>query len=396
MCAIRVRPGAEPAIFAVAQVVLSAAEDNIGGPPRPCRCAGLAGLLLVGGLHDGGAPGAPAFARGPAVDDRAAVPSGGHPVLRVVPELVEGQARPAGLPVAVDSVGDELLLVPDFPVHEGRDGECLPAEEEAQVGVHDKLLALTVDVVRVRAEGVLQLDSDEVQGPEGEDLDEGENHAPPELADPGGNHEGHREPVHEQDAVACLRVGERERDTRDLHRVAEVDHAPRDLLERPGEDRRGNAQHACLDIHHNQLLDPLEDQLDLAVRVTDAHQAVPVDCLGIDQLHIEGSNLGVVDAVAAILDLPEGCGVDHAEEPDERVLELQDELLVRRGVLAERHEGGAAVEPLRAHPVDVRAALPEAVVRLRCPEDNEEPNQEAESAPNRIVIHECVLVPKVR
>mmetsp|Transcript_60728 Transcript_60728/g.131627 ORF Transcript_60728/g.131627 Transcript_60728/m.131627 type:complete len:206 (+) Transcript_60728:422-1039(+) len=62
--------------------------------------------------------------------------------------------------------------------------ERLRGQKEPHMGVELHLHRIAVDVVRVKPERVLQLHSNEVQGPEGEDLNEGEDRCPPWLHNP--------------------------------------------------------------------------------------------------------------------------------------------------------------------------------------------------------------------
>mmetsp|Transcript_44893 Transcript_44893/g.100929 ORF Transcript_44893/g.100929 Transcript_44893/m.100929 type:complete len:243 (-) Transcript_44893:413-1141(-) len=198
------------------------------------------------------------------------------------------------------------------------------AEEHAQVVVHLHLHLLAVYVIGIGAKWIFQLHRDEIQGPQGEHLDEGEHARPPRLFTPLGYDERHDEPVQQQQAIACLCVREGEWHIGDLQGIMEVHHAVCYLLKRSGEDRGGDGKHARSDVFHDELLDPLENQLYLGIGVSNGAQTIFVDIACVDEFHIEGRDVGVVIDLAAVFYLSKCSCVQHAEKPDERVLKLED------------------------------------------------------------------------
>mmetsp|Transcript_41827 Transcript_41827/g.124112 ORF Transcript_41827/g.124112 Transcript_41827/m.124112 type:complete len:206 (-) Transcript_41827:227-844(-) len=202
-------------------------------------------------------------------------------------------------------------------------------EEQQQVPVHLPLHVAAIQVVGVPAEWILNLHGDEVQGPQDEDLDEDEDKVPGRGRHPLRCHQGRDEPVQEEEGVAGLGVGERERDVRDLHGVVKRNHAVGDLLERPGQDRRRDGEHARVDVLHDEALDPGEDELHLRRRALDDSQALLVQAAGVDDAQVEG--LDVVGHLAIdvdLLQLRQGRGVQHAEEAHQRVLEGHDRAIL--------------------------------------------------------------------
>mmetsp|Transcript_46425 Transcript_46425/g.135230 ORF Transcript_46425/g.135230 Transcript_46425/m.135230 type:complete len:365 (+) Transcript_46425:683-1777(+) len=239
-------------------------------------------------------------------------------------------------------------------------------QEEHQLPVHHHLQLRGVDVVRVAAEGILDLPRDVVQAPEDEHLREGQGEGPPRLIDPLAQDEGGDQGVQDQQAVARLRIWEREGNGGKLERVVEMHQAGGELLEGPRENGRGDVHDACVDGLDDQLLDPLEDKLDLAIGGLEGPQASSVDALDVDELVLEGrldaDLVGIV--LARVLDLSQGQGVEHAEQADQSVLEYVDLLILSFGEFAEGGERARRVEPVGPHHMAGRAAIPKPGVGL--------------------------------
>mmetsp|Transcript_84134 Transcript_84134/g.204047 ORF Transcript_84134/g.204047 Transcript_84134/m.204047 type:complete len:324 (+) Transcript_84134:466-1437(+) len=251
-----------------------------------------------------------------------------------------------------------------------------------------------IDVVGVRAEGVLDLPGYEVERPQDQHLEHHEDGRPHRRRYPRGRDKWHDEPVHHEEALANLGVREWEGNVRYLHGVMEGDHAIPQLLERPRKHGRGYRQHARVDVLHEQALDPGEEQLHLRARALQAPEGLHVDALGVDEAEAEGGDvLGHARSSHVYgLQLGEGDGVQHADQPDEGVPELHDVLLWGGGVTAEGAERAASIKPVCPHLVSRGAPVPESIVGLRGPEDYEEAYQEAKAAPDLRLLQDAVAV----
>mmetsp|Transcript_103510 Transcript_103510/g.322462 ORF Transcript_103510/g.322462 Transcript_103510/m.322462 type:complete len:472 (-) Transcript_103510:6-1421(-) len=308
-----------------------------------------------------------------------------------VPSLRQGEAaatHPHRLAlVAARERADEVRC-------KSRNCSNLRLQQQHQVPIQLQLHALCVDVVGIGSKRVLYFRRNRVQRPIDEDSDEAEEGAPPWFGDPLRDDERGDHPMNQQQALTGLCIGEREGDRGYLDRLVKSNHAVGNLLERSREDGRRNVHDTRLDVLHDQLLDPLEDKLHLRIGVPQCLEALGVQARRVHELVLEGRDLVVVDA-ARVLNVRQRHGVKHAEEPDERVLELQDLLLPHLAVLAEGDQGTASVEPLGPHLVGRGAPVPEAGVGLRSTKYNEEAHQKDKTAPARVVLQQCLWVLRI-
>mmetsp|Transcript_127054 Transcript_127054/g.365435 ORF Transcript_127054/g.365435 Transcript_127054/m.365435 type:complete len:245 (+) Transcript_127054:875-1609(+) len=200
---------------------------------------------------------------------------------------------------------------------------------------------------------------------------------------------------HQQD-FESLNVWERQWNPRDLHRVVVSHHAPGHLLESAAEDWGLNAEHAATVCLHDELVNPMEDQLDLRVGLIDCDEARSVDALGVDELEFEGSVGGPLGGgvhgpgAGRAREVHEDDSVEHADQANQGVLKHRKVPLVRRGALAKCNKGAGRIEPLARHLVHGRRALPKARVRLRCAKDDDETQQRSNPRPN--LARDCVVV----
>mmetsp|Transcript_12185 Transcript_12185/g.33458 ORF Transcript_12185/g.33458 Transcript_12185/m.33458 type:complete len:316 (-) Transcript_12185:2-949(-) len=224
-----------------------------------------------------------------------------------------------------------------------------------------------------------------------EDRDESKQCRPPCIRNELGNDEGRDDHLQEQQAITCLRIRKGERYGRDLDCLVELAHPICQLLEGPGEQWRRDRQNTETYVLDNQLLDPLVDQLDPRIRVLNLAEALAVDACRVHQLISEGCD--VCDVVtAAVLDLCQGHCVKQAEEANDHVFKPRDILLGPARMAAESDDGAASIEPFCPHLVRRGAAVPEAAVRLRCAEDDEETHEECEAAPHSAHLQHALLV----
>mmetsp|Transcript_34003 Transcript_34003/g.89624 ORF Transcript_34003/g.89624 Transcript_34003/m.89624 type:complete len:263 (+) Transcript_34003:918-1706(+) len=256
-----------------------------------------------------------------------------------------------------------------------------------------ELHACGIHVVFIAAKGVFYLDGDAIQAPQDKELRETQDKCPPRLTYPLAHHEGRDKVVQDQQAIACLSVWEWERHGGDLECLVELHHAVCELLEGSREDRRWDGEHPRPDVFYDQLLDPLEAQLNSGLRVPNCLQTLRIDALHIDELVLESH--GSILPSMFILDFSQRERMQHAEEADECVLTSEDGVLLGGGCLAERHQRAASVEPLRPHHVGRGATIPEAAVGLRRAEHDQETNEAAEACPSRTVVQDASTVAEV-
>mmetsp|Transcript_37207 Transcript_37207/g.86599 ORF Transcript_37207/g.86599 Transcript_37207/m.86599 type:complete len:378 (+) Transcript_37207:564-1697(+) len=263
-------------------------------------------------------------------------------------------------------------------------------QEQVQVPVHLLLHVVTVYVILVISKGVLNLHCNEVQRPKDEDLNEHEDEGPGRRRHPLREHEGRQDVVQQQQAITVLRVGEREWHIGDLDRVVEGHHAIGDLLERPGQDRRRDAEHACLNVLHHEELNPREDQFHPCFGGPHCLEALLVNACRVQQFVRERLDINLLPVVVQVLQIRKSRGMQHAKQPDQRVLEAHHHRLVSLGVRAERNECAASVKPLSAHGMCGSTAIPESAVCLGGAKDYEKPNEKGEPGPRLALPQDAV------
>mmetsp|Transcript_102346 Transcript_102346/g.285152 ORF Transcript_102346/g.285152 Transcript_102346/m.285152 type:complete len:314 (-) Transcript_102346:224-1165(-) len=303
--------------------------------------------------------------------------------------VVVGVLRAEGLGRA-PAHGHEVVYPRLLRQHRGSRGGRVENEEEAHV--HVQLHLAGIEVVGVVPEGVLDFNRDVVQGPQDEDLDEAEDGRPGGVGGPLRGDHRRDDPVQEEQGVAGLGIGEREGDVGDLPRLVQGNHAVGQLLEDARQDGRRDAEHPRLYVLHYHCLQPREDERHLVVALLQSPPAFLVQAAGVDELEVVGHDLL---QVLTLLDLPQGHRVQQAEEAHCYVLEADNLLLWRHGVLAKGHDGGCRIYPLSAHLVRRCAAIPKPRVRLGCAEDNEETHKKREATPRCTVEQHVLLAEKI-
>mmetsp|Transcript_37085 Transcript_37085/g.107059 ORF Transcript_37085/g.107059 Transcript_37085/m.107059 type:complete len:224 (+) Transcript_37085:512-1183(+) len=219
---------------------------------------------------------------------------------------------------------------------------------------------MAINIIFIGAKRVRQLHRDAVQHPQNEDLDEREEPRPHGMRRPLRCDKRRDEPMQDQAAVASLGVLRRERRRRQAKGVVVLHHAVPKLLEDPGEQGRRRRQDALLGVLHDVVLYPSAQQLNLTMACDDGVQTLLVQILRRDELVlvVQVPEQARPTVVAAGLELSEGQRVEHADQPDQDLLEVLDLFVSNAAMGDEARREGGGLEPLRVHAVDRGASLP--------------------------------------
>mmetsp|Transcript_65930 Transcript_65930/g.204227 ORF Transcript_65930/g.204227 Transcript_65930/m.204227 type:complete len:210 (-) Transcript_65930:114-743(-) len=161
----------------------------------------------------------------------------------------------------------------------------------------------------------------------------------------------------------------------DLPGVLQVHDAARELLEDPGEHRRGYVQDTGAHAQHRGSLYPLDDHLHGVAGGGEEVQALSVDAAHLDDLE--------TSAPCVRGHLLQSGAEEQAHQSPEHVLELLDGVLLGSVRRAEGDQAAVGVEPLAPHLLQERAALPPPRVGRVASEEEQKPEDRCEAGPER-------------
>jgi len=209
--------------------------------------------------------------------------------------------------------------------------------------------------------------------------------------------------MHDEKAIACLSIGKWKWHCGDLQSFVKVYHASCDFLKGPRQNWCRNCEDAILDAIHNELLHPLEDQLNLAITFANCYQTLLIKRFNVDEILPEQISSiihasSTIEASAGVLYLCHRSTMEQTEKAQKFVPEHEDLIALAIVMSAESDERTACIKPLRSHLVHGSTSLPEPVVGLLRAKNNKETNQETKTSPDRIICEDTVslLEPKER
>mmetsp|Transcript_60047 Transcript_60047/g.172368 ORF Transcript_60047/g.172368 Transcript_60047/m.172368 type:complete len:265 (+) Transcript_60047:625-1419(+) len=261
--------------------------------------------------------------------------------------------------------------------------------QHKQAPIHLRLEVSQGKIVVVTAEGVLQLDGDDVEGVGGEHRDPRQSRRPNHMLDERGEDNGCDHCVEYQQERNDLHKGKRKLSVGNLFRVQQVHVTSRDGLVDAGENWRWNLDHTGLVRIGDHRLDQVHQDFDLVeAKIFDAILHVRQHVIA------EVHDVDGLQNTAQTRDFLQGAAVAEAHESDKRVTELlHGRLLARVLVPSMDGEGDAVtdcVEPFALHLVKQSGALPEPSEGLTCSETHQREQNGSQRTPQNGIFENAI------